>query len=113
MPETHLTEDGIKARIQIINDDVDRTRPKRLRVRFKRYHDNGLSVFVLDAGKPPERKLVQINTRKLGKLESLSEVKSKIEATIAELYDVDTAKSFMDAHRNDPMARSGSMHGRA
>lgn len=100
MPETHLTDDEIKARIQVINDEFDRTRPKRLRVRVKRYHHNRLSVFVSDAGKSAKRKLVQVNTRKLGKLEALIEVKSKIKATIAELYDADTAKWFMEAQGN-------------
>ncbi|XUY27075.1 hypothetical protein RMR21_001470 [Agrobacterium sp. rho-8.1] len=98
MPETHLTEDEIKARIQVINDDFDRTRPKRLRVRVMRYHHNRLSVFVSDAGKSAKRKLMQVNTRKLGKLEALSEVKSRIEATVAEIYDADTARWFMEAH---------------
>ncbi|NTF34812.1 hypothetical protein G6L88_22440 [Rhizobium skierniewicense] len=101
MPETHLTDDEIKARIRVINDEFDRTRPKRLRVRVKRYHHNRLSVFLSDAGKSAKRKLVQVNTRKLGKLEALSEVKTRIEATIAELYDADTAKWFMEAQGND------------
>ncbi|XUY30222.1 hypothetical protein RMR21_023965 (plasmid) [Agrobacterium sp. rho-8.1] len=101
MPETHLTADEIEARIQVINDDFDRTRPKRLRVRVKRYHHNRLSVFVSDGGKSAKRKLMQVNTRKLGKLEALSEVKSKIEAAVAELYDADTARWFMEAQGND------------
>lgn len=100
-PETHLRDDEIKARVQVINDEFDRTRPKRLRVRVKRYHHNRLSVFVSDAGKSAKRKLVQVNTRKLGKLEALSEVKSKIEATVAEFYGAGTAKWFMGAHGND------------
>lgn len=33
MPETHLTADEIEARIQSINDEFDKARPKRLRVR--------------------------------------------------------------------------------
>ncbi|MCI9868513.1 hypothetical protein RHIZ_21350 [Rhizobium skierniewicense] len=98
MPETHLKDDEIEARIQSINDDFDRTRPKRLRVRIKSYHTDKLSVFVSDAGKPAKRKLVQINTRQLGKPEVLREAKSKVWASITEFYDDDTARWFMEAH---------------
>ena len=98
MPETHLKDDKIEARIQSINDEFDSTRPKRLRVRVKYYHGSRLSVFVSDAGKPAKRKLVQINTRKLGKLDVLTEAKAKVQAAIAEFYDPDTAKWFMEAH---------------
>lgn len=104
MPETHLTADEIGARIQAINDDFDKARPKRLRVRVKYYHGSRLSVFVSDAGKPAKRKLVQINTRRLGNLDVLTEAKVKVEAAIAEFYDQDTAKWFMDAHGNALLA---------
>ncbi|WP_245445472.1 hypothetical protein [Agrobacterium rosae] len=104
MPETHLTAEEIEARIQSINDDFDKARPKRLRVRVKYYHGSRLSVFVSDAGKPAKRKLVQINTRRLEKLDVLTEAKAKVEAAIAEFYDHDTAKWFMDAHGNALLA---------
>lgn len=98
MPETHLKDDEIEARIQLINDEFDRTRPKRLRVRVKSYHTDKLSVFVSDAGKPAKRKLVQINTRKLGKPEVFREAKSQVLASITEFYDAETARWFMQAH---------------
>ncbi len=98
MPETHLTDDEIKARIKTINDEFDRTRPKRLRVRVKSYEASRLSVFVSDAGKPAKRRLVQINTRKMGRCEILRDVRSKVEASIAEFYDAETARWFMMAH---------------
>ncbi len=104
MPETQLEDDEIEARIQLINDKFDRTRPKRLRVRIKSYNTDKLSVFVSDAGKPAKRKLIQINTRKLGKLNVLTEAKAKVEAAIAEFYDPHTAKWFMDAHGNALLA---------
>lgn len=107
MPETHLTADEIEARIQAINDDFDKARPKRLRVRVKYYHGSRLSVFVSDAGKPAKRKLVQINTRRLEKRDVLTEAKAKVEAAIAEFYDHDTAKWFMDAHGNALLAEDG------
>lgn len=100
MPETHLKDDEIEARIQSINDDFDGTRPKRLRVRVKSYHTDKLSVFVSDAGKPAKRRLVQINTRKLGKPEVSREAKSKVWASITEFYDAETAHWFMTAHGN-------------
>ncbi|NTE88773.1 AP2 domain-containing protein [Agrobacterium rubi] len=98
MPETHLTADEIEARIQAINDEFNKTRPKRLRIRVKYYNDNRLSVFVSDAGKPAKRKLVQINTRKLDKAEMLAAARSVVGATITEFYDADVARWFMDAH---------------
>lgn len=98
MPETHLTAEEIEARIQSINDQFDRMRPKRLRIRVKYYHGNRLSVFVSDAGKPAKRKLLQINTRKLDKAEMLAAARSVVEATITEFYDADVARWFMDAH---------------
>ena len=107
MPETYLKDDEIEARIQWINDEFDRTRPKRLRVRIKSYHTDKLSVFVSDAGKPAKRRLVQINTRRLEKRDVLTEAKAKIEAAIAEFYDHDTAKWFMDAHGNALLAEDG------
>ncbi|MGV1755261.1 hypothetical protein [Agrobacterium sp. CG674] len=107
MPETHLKDDEIEARIQAINDDFDKARPKRLRVRVKYYHGSRLSVFVSDAGKPAKRKLVQINTRRLEKRDVLTEAKAKVEAAITEFYDRDTAKWFMDAHGNALLAEDG------
>ena len=107
MPETHLTADEIEARIQAINDEFDKARPKRLRVRVKYYHGSRLSVFVSDAGKPAKRKLVQINTRRLEKRDVLTEAKAKVESAIAEFYDYDTAKWFMDAHGNALLAEDG------
>ncbi|KQQ44918.1 hypothetical protein ASF69_08950 [Rhizobium sp. Leaf311] len=107
MPETHLTADEIEARIQAINDQFDKARPKRLRVRVKYYHGSRLSVFVSDAGKPAKRKLVQINTRRLEKRDVLTEAKAKVEAAVAEFYDHDTAKWFMDAHGNALLAEDG------
>ncbi|NTF07996.1 hypothetical protein G6L37_17660 [Agrobacterium rubi] len=107
MPETHLTADEIEARIQAINDNFDKARPKRLRVRVKYYHGSRLSVFVSDAGKPAKRKLVQINTRRLEKRDVLAEAKAKVEAAIAEFYDHDTAKWFMDAHGSALLAEDG------
>lgn len=98
MPETHLTDNEIEARIQSINDKFDRTRPKRLRVRVKSYHAGRLSVFVSDAGKPAKRRLVQINTRTMERSEILSDVRSKVEGSIAEFYDAETARWFMIAH---------------
>lgn len=98
MPETHLTDDEIKARIKTINDEFDRTRPKRLRVRVKSYEAGRLSVFVSDAGKPAKSKLLQINTRRMERCEVLSDVRSKIEVSIAEFYDAETARWFMMAH---------------
>lgn len=107
IPETHLTHDEIETRIKSINDDFDNARPKRLRVRVKCYHSNTLSVFVSDAGKPAKRKLVQINTRRLEKRDILTEAKVKVEAAIAEFYDQDTAKWFMDAHGNALLTEDG------
>ncbi|WP_320203982.1 hypothetical protein [Agrobacterium rosae] len=107
MPEIHLTADEIEARIQAINNEFDKARPKRLRVRVKYYHGSRLSVFVSDAGKPAKRKLVQINTRKMGKAEMLAAAKAKVEAAIAEFYDHDTAKWFMDAHGNALLTEDG------
>lgn len=101
MPETHLTDDEIEARIQSINETFDTVRPKRLRVRVKSYHAAKLSVFVSDAGKPAKRKLMQINTRNMDKADMLTAVKSTVAATIAAFYDADVAKWFMDAHGND------------
>lgn len=98
MPETHLTADEIEARIRSINNDFDKARPKRLRVRVKYYHGSRLSVFVSDAGKPAKRKLVQINTRKLDKAEMLAAARSVVGATITEFYDAGVARWFMDAH---------------
>ncbi|WP_244910285.1 AP2/ERF family transcription factor [Agrobacterium rosae] len=98
MPETHLTDDEIEARIQSINDEFDKARPKRLRIRVKYYHGSRLSVFVSDAGKPAKRKLVQINTRKLDKAEMLATARSAVGATITEFYDAGVARWFMDAH---------------
>ncbi|WP_320195580.1 hypothetical protein RMR10_001490 [Agrobacterium rosae] len=98
MPETHLTADEIEAHIQSINDEFDKARPKRLRIRVKYYHGSRLSVFVSDAGKPAKRKLVQINTRKLDKAEMLAAARSVVEATITEFYDADVTRWFMDAH---------------
>ena len=101
MPETHLTDDEIEARIQAINDRFDKVRPKRLRVRVKSYHAAKLSVFVSDAGKPAKRKLVQINTGRLDQDETVRQAKSTVEVTIAAFYDADVAKWFMDAHGYD------------
>jgi len=107
MPQTHLKEDEIEARIQAINDNFDKARPKRLRVRVKYYHGSRLSVFVSDAGKPAKRKLVQINTRRLEKLDVLTETKAKVEEAIAEFYDHDTAEWFMDTHGKALLAEDG------
>ncbi|MBD8686005.1 hypothetical protein IFT56_01865 [Rhizobium sp. CFBP 13717] len=98
MPETHLKGEEIEARIQSINDDFDKARPKRLRVRVKYYHGSRLSVFVSDAGKPAKRRLAQINTRKLDKAEMLAAARSVVGATITEFYDAGVARWFMDAH---------------
>ena len=98
MPETHLKGEEIEARIQSINDQFDKMRPKRLRIRVKYYHGNRLSVFVSDAGKPAKRKLVQINTRKLDKAEMLAAARSVVGATITEFYDAGVARWFMGAH---------------
>ena len=64
-------------------------------------------MFVSDAGKPAKRRLVQINTRRLEKRDVLIEAKAKVEAAIAEFYDHDTAKWFMDAHGNALLAEDG------
>lgn len=107
MPETHLTDDEIEARIQSINDKFDRTRPKRLRVRVKSYDAGRLSVFVSDAGKPAKRKLVQINIRRMERCEVLNEVRSKVEASIAEFYDAETARWFMMTHGQSLLSEDG------
>ncbi|UHS55586.1 hypothetical protein [Agrobacterium vaccinii] len=101
MPETHLRADEIEARIQSINDEFDKTRPKRLRIRVKYYNDNRLSVFVSDAGKPAQRRLVQINTRRLDKAEMLAAARSVVGERITEFYDADVARWFMDGHGNN------------
>lgn len=54
-----------------------------------------------------QRKLVEINTPKLEKRDILTEAKVKVEAAIAEFYDQDIAKSFMDAHGNALLAEDG------
>lgn len=100
MPETHLTDDEIKAHIQSINDKFDRARPKRLRVRVKSYYAAKLSVAISDAGKPAKRRLVQINTRTMSKAEILGAAKATVEETIGEYYDTDVARWFMAAHGN-------------
>lgn len=100
MPETHLTDDDVNARIQEINDEFDDSRPRRLRVRVKSYHASTLSVAVFDAGKPAKRKLVQINTRHMDKREGLRQAKTTVEASITEFYDIRTARWFMVAHGN-------------
>lgn len=100
MPETHLKDEEIEARIQSINNEFDRMRPKRLRIRVKYYHGNRLSVFVSDAGKPAKRKLIQINTRKLDKAEMLAAARSVVGATV-EFYDADVARWFMHTHGNN------------
>ncbi|UHS64289.1 hypothetical protein HRR99_19710 [Agrobacterium vaccinii] len=110
MPETHLTADEIEERIQSINDDFDRARPKRLRVRVKYYHGSRLSVFVSDAGRPAKRKLVHINTRRLEKLDVLTEAKAKVEAVITEFYDRvgrrrRTWPAILPAHHRSPLSR--------
>ncbi|WP_234791262.1 hypothetical protein [Agrobacterium rubi] len=107
MPETHLTDDEIKARIKTINDEFDRNRPTRLRVRVKSYHAARLSVFVSDAGKPAKRRLVQINTRSMERAEMLAAAKSKVEAVIAEFYDADVARWFMTTHGYTLLSEDG------
>jgi len=107
MPETHLTDDEIKARINTINDEFDRNRPPRLRGRVKSYHAARLSVFVSDAGKPAKRRLVQINTRSMEKAEMLAAAKLKVEAVIAELYDADVARWFMTTHGYTLLSEDG------
>ncbi len=107
MPETHLTDDEIKARLQSINDKFDSIRPKRLRVRVKSYHAGRLSVFVSDAGKPAKSKLLQINIRRMQRCEILSVVRSNVEASIAEFYDAETAHGFMRAHGRSLLSEEG------
>lgn len=100
MPETHIENIEIKARIESINNDFDKARPKRLRVRVKSYHSDKLSIFVSDAGSPAKRRLVQINTKNILLAELLATVKSKVSEIISEICDADVATWFMNNHGN-------------
>lgn len=104
LPRAQMNDEEVLARLAIINDRFDTNRPRRLRIRVKSYARDRLSISISDAGQPAQRKLIQLNTRRLTPRETVSAAAAKIGEIVAEFYNADVALWFRHSHGSSLLA---------
>jgi hypothetical protein len=107
MPKVQIDDEQVAARIADVNARFDAYRPPRLRVRVKSYGDGRVSIAVSDGGQPAQRKLIHLNIASLSLEGMLGSVRARINETITEFYNADTARWFAAEH-GDTLLKEGT-----